>query len=114
MKEHIVHPSFGDSEEIYGGDAWCLPPHSNIQGKGDSPLTWEAISTILFLAIKEKKYGGIFRDPITKLLTILAGFAFVDDIDLLQTMHHSTDTITHTVSKHQGSLDVWQGKIHTT
>ena len=57
MMEHSVRKSFGDSKETYGGDAWRLPPHSNIQGKGDSPMTWAAISTILFLAIKEKNYG---------------------------------------------------------
>jgi len=114
MMEHSIRTSFGDSEETYGGEEWRLPPHSNIQGKGDSPLTWAAISTILFLAIKEKNYGGIFRAPITKLLTTLAGFAFVDDTDLLQTMHHSTDTIQDIVRELQGSLDVWQGTLHTT
>ena len=114
MMEHSVRTSFGDSKETYGGAAWRLPPHSNIQGKGDSPMTWAAISTVLFLAIQEKNYGGVFRAPITKLLTTLAGFAFVDDTDLLQTMHHSTDTIEHIVQELQGSLDVWQGTLNTT
>ena len=44
----------------------------------------------------------------------MAGFAFVDNTDLLQTMHHSANTITHIVSDLQGSLDVWQGTFHTT
>lgn len=46
-----------------------------------------AFSTILFLAAKEKNYGDIFRVHITNLLTSLAGFAFVDDADLLQNKH---------------------------
>ena len=114
MMEHSVRTSFGDSKETYGGAEWRFPPHSNIQGKGDSPMTWAAISTVLFLAIQEKNYGGVFRAPITKLLTTLAGFAFVDDTDLLQTMHHSTDTIEHIVQELQGSLDVWQCTLNTT
>ena len=85
MIEHSVWTSFGNSEETYGGTTYQLPPHSNIQGKGDSPLTWAAISTVLFLATNEKNYGGVFRALITKLLTTLAGFEFVDDTDLLQT-----------------------------
>ena len=50
----------------------------------------------------------------TLTLLSLVCFAFVDDTDLLQTMHHSTDTIEHTVQELQGSLDVWQGTLNTT
>ena len=112
--EHSVRTSFGESKENYGGEKWRLPPHSNIQGKGDSPITWAAISTILFLVIQEKNDSGFFRAPITKLLTTLAGFAFVDDTDLLQTSHHSTDTIENIVHELQGSLDVRQSTLNTT
>ena len=54
MMKYSVRTSFGDSKETYGGSEWRLPPHSNIQGKGDSPMRWAAISTVLFLAIQEK------------------------------------------------------------
>ena len=43
MMEHSIRTSFGDSEETYGGEEWRLPPHSNIQGKRDSPLTLSLI-----------------------------------------------------------------------
>ena len=62
LMNHSVQPSFGDSEETYGGDARCLPPHSNIQGKYDSPLTWAAISTILFL-LERKKITEVYSEP---------------------------------------------------
>ena len=114
LMEHSVRTILGDSEEIYGGADWRVPPHSSIQGNGASPLIWATISTILFLAVKIKNYGGVFRAPITKLLTILAGFAFVDDTDVLQTQHHSTDTIENIVDELQGSLNVYQGTLNTS
>jgi len=46
--------------------------------------------------------------------TTLNGFAFVDDTDLLQTQHHSTQTIEEIVEELYGSLDVWQGTHHSS
>ena len=85
MMEHSVRTSFGDSTETYGGTTWRLPPHDIIQDNGVSPLIWAAIRTILFLAVKEKNYGCIFRARITKLLTALEIFSFLDDTDLSST-----------------------------
>ena len=92
-----------------GGNDWILKPHGSIQNNGASPMIWATISTVLFLAIKEKNYVGIFRAHITKMLTQLAGFAFVDDTNLLQKQRHSNDTIVdEIVDELQGPLDTWQ------
>ena len=88
MMEHSVRTSFGYSTATYGGSEWILPPHGSIQSSGASSLIWAAISTVLFLSLNERNYRGVFRAPITKLLTSLAGFTFVDNTDLLQTQHH--------------------------
>lgn len=57
---------------------------------------------------KRKDHGsGSGGGPITRLPTNFAGFAFIDDTDLLQTQRSSTDTIVDIVDKLQGSLDTW-------
>ena len=104
--EHSIRTSFGDSVATYGGLGWRLPPHGTIQGNGASPLIWAAVSTILFLALKQKNYGGISRSPITRMFTQMAGFIYVDDTDLLQTKKLNSDTIVEIVDELQGSLDV--------
>ena len=68
---------------IYDGANWRLPPHETIQGNGASTFIWAVISTILFLALKERNYGGRFRAPITEILISMAGFAFINDAGLL-------------------------------
>ena len=40
------------------------------------------------------------------MLTQMAGFAYVDDTDLLQTKRLDSDTIVEIVDELQGSLDV--------
>ena len=80
MMEHSVRTSFGDSHETYGGSEWRLPPHGTIQGNGELPLIWATINTVLFLTLNERNYGGVFRAPIIKLLTSLAGFVYVDTL----------------------------------
>ena len=44
----------------------------------------------------------------------MAGFAYVDDTDLLQTKQLDSDTIVEIVDELQGSLDVWQGKLRAS
>ena len=66
------------------------------------------MGSVLFSAVKEKNYGGVFQTPITKILTTLARFVFVDDTDLLQTQHLSTDLQDEIVVELRGSLDVWK------
>ena len=112
--EHIIRASFGDSTATYGGKEWSLKPYGSVQGNGLSPMIWVAISTVLFLALNEKKYREIFRAPVTNLLTKLAGFTFFDDTDLLQTQHLPNDTIEEVVEELQGSLETWQGTLNTS
>ena len=114
MMEHSIRTFFGNSTETYGGTYWRLLPHDTIKANDTSPIIWASISTVLFWALKEKNYGGGFRSPITNLLMTLAGFAFVDDMDLLQTQHHHTDTLDEIVDGLQGSLDMLQGTLNTS
>ena len=73
-----------------------------------------AISTVFFLAVQEKNYGGVFLACITELLTILAGFAFVGDTSLLQTQRLSTEKMDDIVEELQGFLDICQGTLHSS
>ena len=44
----------------------------------------------------------------------MAGFAYVDDTDLIQTKRLASDSIEDIVDELQGSLDVWQGTLRAT
>ena len=83
----------------------------NNTGNGTLPLIWVAISTVLSLALNERNHGGVFRAPITKLLTSLAGFTFVDNTNLLNNQHRSDETIVEIFGDLQWSLDVQQGTL---
>jgi len=89
---HNICTSFGDSTATYGGTNWWLPPHRTIQGNGAFPIIWAEISTILFLAVRERNYGVRFCALLTKMLTSMADFVFVDDTDLLKTKHTHGDS----------------------
>lgn len=108
--EHSIYTSFGNSESKYRGLERRLPPHGTIQCNGASPLICTATSIVLFLALKQKKYGGNFHAPITKM----ACFAYVDDTDLLQTKQHKSDTIGDILDELQGSIYVWQGILRAS
>lgn len=43
----------------------------------------------------------------------LVGFAFVDDIDLLQTHHDAQEIIDDINEELQGSLDIWQSTLRS-
>ena len=114
MMEHSIHTSFGDSTATFGGKEWRLKAYVSLQRNGASTMIWEAINTVLFPELTEKNYGGVFRAPVTNLLTQLAEFVFDDDIDLLQTQRHDNEVINEVIQQLQGSLDTWQDPLNTS
>ena len=81
--EHSIPTFYGDSKNKYCGSSWRCPSFGTIQSNDVSPIIWAVISNVLFLALRKKIYGGIFRALITNILTTMAVFAYVNNTDLL-------------------------------
>lgn len=84
---HRVRTAFGDSLKLYGGfckKRWRLPPQGVLQGNGSGPAIWSILSSNLFQILQDKGHQNVFQSSIRRLILELAGFAYVDDTDLVQ------------------------------
>jgi hypothetical protein len=85
---HKVRTAFGVSELSYGGEKpnkkWRLPPQGVLQGNGSGPALWSILSSNLFHILRDQGHRNEFRSSIRDLYIELAGFAYVDDTDLIQ------------------------------
>jgi hypothetical protein len=112
---HKVRTAFGDSAKSYGGQQtykkkWRLPPQGVLQGNGCGPAIWSILSSNLFHILRDKGHRNKFISFLRKLVLELAGFAYVDDTDLLQ-----TDTFVEAVVQQmQRKLQLWQEAVGVT
>jgi hypothetical protein len=110
---HQVRTGYGDSAVYYGGYCWLVPLHGIGQGNGAGPAIWAVVSTPLLNILRKKGYGCEIRDPISGKRYKFAGYAFVDDTDLVQSSpgQHDIKTITRDMQK---SLDTWEASSKAT
>jgi hypothetical protein len=87
-----------------------LPPQGVLQGNGSGPAIWSILSSVIFRMLKKNGHQNILESPIQKLILALAGFAYVDDSDLLQT----GDSIRQVVKKMQEKLKAWVAGVGVT
>jgi hypothetical protein len=111
---HRVRTAYGDSDKEYGWNnhvgAWKLPPQGVLQGNGCGPAIWTIISSFLFSILGDKGFRNSFVSAISKDLLELAGFAYVDDTDLIQT----ANDVTVAVKKMIDLLDFWTQLVEVT
>ncbi len=71
--------------------------HGVGQGNGAGPAFWMVVSTPILNYFRSKGYGCELISPISKLHTKFVGYAFVDDMDLIQTnpFNNSYSEIIH-------------------
>jgi hypothetical protein len=84
---HWVRTGYGDSTTSYGGKVWLIPVHGIGQGNIVGPAIWAVVSTPLLNILWVKGFGLEYTTSISGLCIRYAGFAFVDDTDLLQICH---------------------------
>jgi hypothetical protein len=110
---HRVRTGYGDSAGSYGGNAWLLPFHGIGQGNGAGPAIWAVVSTPLLNILREMGFGLSYVAPITNLPLSFSGFAFVDDTDLLQMLHHdsSAEEVRTAI---QEVVHHWEGLLAAT
>jgi len=80
---HHVQTAYGDSTQHQGQEEWNLPMVGISQGNRARPQIWVAVSSPLFEIMQAKGFLATFICAILKELQAMAGFAFVDDTDLI-------------------------------
>ena len=111
MKHHI-RTTFGDSKLAMSSDGSLIPFQGILQGNGASPVTWVLISTPLLNMLREMDSGGHFVGAISKQVSHLVGYSYVDDTDLLQfDMRDYSITIGQTMEKMQDTINCWEGGL---
>ena len=110
---HTIRTAFGDSETSYGGDGWVVPLQGIYQGNGAGPLIWAVVSSPLLEILRAEGCGTFFKACLDKEEIRLAGYAFVDDTDLIQT-GRGNETAAEVAQEMQRGLSLWEGLVNAT
>ena len=111
---HNVRTAFGDSKGTYTGKIWIVPLQGVGQGNGAGPAIWAVVSTPVLNMLRKMGYGTVFKAAISGESIHFAGFAFVDDTDILQTTKMDSDDIYDVATYLQEAIEVWNGGISAT
>jgi len=110
--QHHVRSTYGDSSASQGRTQWKLPIAGISQGNGASPHIWAAVSTTLFQILAQEGFLATVICAISKLKYTMAGFGFVDDVDLCITMPKGNrEQVVHQMQK---SINMWAGLLRAT
>lgn len=116
--QHFVCSKYGDSTDYYGGDKWTTLPHGCGQGNIYGPALWVCISSPLLDILRKNGYGTRFYGPISARDLHIAAFAFVDDVDIIQTSNINADSSRndeHSLySETQQAIDQWTSTLQAT
>jgi len=82
------------------------------QGNGAGPQIWAAVSTPLFKILHEEGFVTTFICTLSKIQCHMAGFAFVNDTDLI--VMDITNNKQAVTNKMQQSLQLWHGLLKAT
>ena len=80
---HHIRTSFGLSFDSLKKHNTNCPFQGILQGNGAAPTTWVLISVPLLNMLRSKGHGAKFVSSISKNLTHIVGFSFVDNTDLV-------------------------------
>ena len=116
--QHIsftTRTAFGDSSKTFGGleEGFLHRPQGLGQGNGSGPPVWSAVSSKMFEVLHNKGLVTDLSTPITKELLEIAGFAFVDDSDILAGANKENSPV-QTLNNTQQTIDWWEGVSKVT
>jgi hypothetical protein len=109
---HKVRTSFGDSRANYGGSVWIVPIHWIRQGNGSGPAIWEVVSTPLLNVLREEGFGCEITCPLSSKYYSFVGYAFVDDMDVIQSKLNETPQ--QAIEQLQEAIDTREFSLKTT
>jgi len=79
---------------------------------GEGPQIWVAVSSPLFDILSQEGFVATFICALSREQRALAGFAFVDDTDLIVTsLTNQTDDV---IQQMNNVLTTWNRLLHTT
>ena len=116
---HNVRTIYGDSVLFFlAKDLDKVVIQGCGQGNGAGPPMWTMISTVILDMLRAAGYGIKFQSALSSQQTNFAGFAFVDDTDLITSPGLQSDykqtTPAEIVSTAQGGADMWEGGIRAS
>jgi hypothetical protein len=109
---HSVTMAFGNSTRRYRGNSHPLQGIG--QGNGAGPAIWAVISAVLLRVMREQGFGLNFVTALSSVVIVLAGFAFVDDTDLLHAAPYPTSPAEILIPQMQRVVDTWEGLLRAT
>ena len=112
--QFVTRTVFGDSKETFGGrETFSAYPQGSGQGNGSGPPVWAIISSRMFEVLKKRGLATVMASPISKNTLELAGFAFVDDSDIIAASGMCNDP-EHILQLMQKTIDCWEGVAKST
>jgi hypothetical protein len=109
---HHVITAYGESSRRYQGTLHLLQGVE--QGNGAGPAIWAVISAVLFGVMRDQDFGLNLVTSLTMTAIVIAGFAFVDDANLLHAGAHPNVTGVSLIPQMQRVLDMWEGLLQAT
>jgi hypothetical protein len=109
---HQVRTGYGDSVSTYGGELWLVPIHGIGQGNGAGPAIWAVVSSPLLNALRAKGFGCEIVCPLSKSFIRFVGYAFVDDMDIIQSA--LLNSPQDAAALLQQALDTWEHSLKLT
>ena len=111
---HKICTAYGDSNHSYGGE-FTYPPLQGVgQGNGAGPAIWVAISSVLLSIMKMKGFGFSILSALALKALSIAGFAFVDDTDIVHAANNPREDPEATLRKAQEAMNTWEGILRAT
>ena len=110
---HRIRTAYGDSAMTYGGYDWERDPSGICQGNGAGPAIWALVSSPLLKMLRDAGFGAKLHAAIGSTFAHLAGFAFVDDADTIQTAANH-ESVEQLMDKAQAQLTLWEQGIRAT
>ena len=109
---HNIKTAYGESNQQYTS-TWP-PLQGSGQGNGAGPTIWVMISAILLTIMKEEGFGLNVISCLSHLSIAIAGFAFVDDTDIINAANTVETTGEELLDKQQLVIDTWEGALRAT
>jgi hypothetical protein len=110
--QHFIRSAHGVSTKSFSASEVHPVAIQGIgQGNGAGPQIWAAISTVILNLLRSQHAGAEFVAPISGESLRLAGYAYVDDTDIIA---HDKNGQDNAVMELQRSIDLWNGGVAAT
>ena len=109
---HNIRTAFGDSSSTYSSLPDSIPLQGIGQGNGSGPEIWTVISSPILDSVRNSGLGIEIKSAISQSHTSLAGFAYVDDTDLVSMRETQEEKVVK--SDMQSLLEKWDQGLSIT